>query len=144
MKNTPLIEAAEKEFSQAGSSRREALSKAIRLGLKAAFIALPLGLFEATQNKVFASPTSAVTDILNYALTLEYLESEFYIMGVSAPGLIPAGTPAVGAITTIRDHEVAHVAFLKTAITSLGGSPVAKPNFDFTAGGFFNINGIYA
>jgi len=135
MKNTPLIEAAEKEFSQAGSSRREALSKAIRLGLKAAFIALPLGLFEATQNKVFASPTSAVTDILNYALTLEYLENEFYATGLGTAGLIPASDQTV--IAQIGKHEASHVTLLKTTIGQLGGTAVDKPEFDFTAGGAF-------
>src|SRR5690606_26031876 len=43
--------------------------------------------------------------------------------------------PPTGAITTIRDHEIAHVAFLKQV---LGSDAVSKPGFDFTAGGTFN------
>ncbi|WP_306429830.1 ferritin-like domain-containing protein [Sphingobacterium sp. E70] len=34
-------------------------------------------------------------------------------------------------MTTIRDHEVAHVNFLKQV---LGNKAVSKPTFDFTAG----------
>jgi len=47
--------------------------------------------------------------------------------------LIPSGKP-MEAIRTIRDHEIAHVAFLKQV---LGNQAVAKPMFDFTAGGAF-------
>lgn len=74
-----------------------------------------------------------VTDVLNFALTLEYLEAEFYIQGVATNGLIPAADRTI--FTTIRDHEVAHVEFLKGA---LGSAAVAKPTFDFTAGGKFD------
>ena len=38
---------------------------------------------------------------------------------------------------SVRDNEIAHVEFLKTAIQGAGGTPVAKPNFDFSAGGNF-------
>ena len=35
---------------------------------------------------------------------------------------------------SIRDNEQAHVNFLKATITTLGGTPVAEPTFDFTGG----------
>lgn len=82
-----------------------------------------------------------VVDVLNYALTLEYLESSFYIQGVDS-GIIPATSTVEGdhfrdlaLFTTIRDHEVAHVAFLQGA---LGSAAVARPTFDFTARGAFS------
>ncbi|MEO6528231.1 MAG: ferritin-like domain-containing protein [Gemmatimonadaceae bacterium] len=85
-----------------------------------------------------AALPSAVVDVLNFALTLEYLEAEFYVTGVGKPGLIPAADREI--FTTIRDHEVAHVEYLKAA---LGAEAVAKPTFDFTAGNGSG-NGPYA
>lgn len=93
----------------------------------------PKRLIAAAANGAFrAGPPKFVADILNYALTLEYLEAEFYTRGVAAPGLIPADMMPV--FDQIRKHEVAHVQFLQGV---LGAAAVAKPNFDFTAGGMF-------
>jgi ferritin-like protein len=63
--------------------------------------------------------------ILNFALLLEYLESEFYVDAV-AKGALSGATLAFA--TTVRDHELAHVEFLKSA---LGSAAIAKPAFDF-------------
>ena len=62
--------------------------------------------------------------ILNYALTLEYLETEFYGK-VVASGLFNG---KIGAL--IKDfgrQEATHVEALKGAVEKLGGTPVAKP-----------------
>jgi Ferritin-like domain len=78
---------------------------------------------------LLASPAAAATSndvaILNYALTLEYLESSFYTEAVSS-GALSGKTLAFAKV--VRGHEDAHVAALKKA---LGGSAVAKPMFDF-------------
>lgn len=132
------IENKDPEVFEKISSRRNAMKEFSGFAGKVALASLPFA-FGAMFKKAYGQTPSGIIDVLNYALTLEYLESEFYKAGVAAPGLIPAGTPAVGALTKIRNDEVAHVAFLRSAITASGGTPVTltAANFDFTAGGAF-------
>jgi rubrerythrin len=64
--------------------------------------------------------------ILNYALTLEYLESTFYQEAMKS-GI--AKTPQLRQfVQTVVTDETAHVKILKGA---LGSKAVAKPKFDF-------------
>jgi hypothetical protein len=66
--------------------------------------------------------------ILNYALTLEYLETAFYAKVIEAKLF----SGAAGALLkTFGAQEAQHVAALKAAVTSLGGTPVAKPESKF-------------
>jgi len=64
-------------------------------------------------------------EILNFALLLEFLESEFYVEAVSVGAL---SGDLLEFATVVRDHELAHVEFLQGA---LGGAAIAKPTFDF-------------
>jgi hypothetical protein len=67
-------------------------------------------------------------EILNFALTLEYLEANFYeVKGrqVGLSGQAKAYATAFGA------EEEQHVAALTAAIKQLGGTPVKKPTFVF-------------
>jgi hypothetical protein len=120
------------------SPRRAAMKEFYGFGSKVALAAVPLALGSMFK-KAYGQTSSTVLDVLNFALTLEYLEYYFYQAGTAAPGLIPAGTPAVAAITTIRDHELAHVNLLKGAISASGGTPVSftASQFDYTAKGNF-------
>ncbi|RPD44430.1 ferritin-like domain-containing protein [Paracnuella aquatica] len=129
------IEKLDPDMSGRLDGRRAALKQFTSFAGKVALAAVPLSL-GGMLKKAYGQSVTTVLDVLNYALTLEYLEAEFYTQAVASAGLIPAGAPT-GAITTIRDHENAHVAFLRTAIQGAGGTPVNKPNFDFTAGGAF-------
>jgi ferritin-like protein len=63
--------------------------------------------------------------ILNYALTLEYLEAAFYSEAVSKGAI---SGDALEAAKIVRDHELAHVKALKSV---LGKAAVKKPKFDF-------------
>ena len=70
------------------------------------------------------SPANDVK-ILNFALTLEYLEAEFYTRA-SASGALSGEARELSRV--VGGHERAHVAFLKGA---LGAKAVQKPTFDF-------------
>ena len=90
-------------------------------------------------------PTDA--EILNFALNLEYLESQFYhyaVFGTGLPANLQSGVGTQGAITggravafkdpvvaqyakEIAQDEIAHVAFLRAA---LGSAAVAQPQID--------------
>nr|WP_294529032.1 ferritin-like domain-containing protein [uncultured Rhodopila sp.] len=85
--------------------------------------------------------------ILNFALNLEYLEAEFYLMAVNGTGLpstaiggtgtqgnvigggvVPFKTPAIEQYArNIAADELAHVEFLRAA---LGSGAVARPGID--------------
>ncbi len=81
-----------------------------------------------TSSAMSSSGETGDLGILNYALTLEYLETAFYGKVVAA-GLFSG---KVGAL--IRDlgrQEASHVQALKAAVTKLGGTPVAEPKSKF-------------
>jgi hypothetical protein len=113
------------------AGRRGFFQKAGDFSVKAALASLPIAL--TFLPSTVKAQTSAVADVLNFALTLEYLEDEFYKMGLNTSGLIPSADRAI--FMQISQHETAHVAFLKGA---LGSAAVTKPTFDFTAGGTFS------
>jgi rubrerythrin len=68
-------------------------------------------------------------DILNFALTLEYLEAAFYSKAAKqVPGL--SGELA-GYVKAFGAEEQDHVDALSGAIKDLGGKPVEAPGVDF-------------
>lgn len=131
------IEKVDGEVYERLSPRRAAMKQFYNIGSKVALAAVPLALGSMFK-KAYGQTNRSVIDVLNFALTLEYLEYYFYQTGVATSGLLIAGAPTT-AITTIRDHELAHVNLLKTAITGAGGTPVAftAAQFDYTAKGTF-------
>jgi len=68
-------------------------------------------------------------DIVNYALTLEYLETQFYNDVINS-GVIK--DPKVGSLAKeIAAAEQQHVDALTAAVKQLGGTPAAKPKASF-------------
>lgn len=120
-------------------SRRNTLNKIKNTGRDLALVSIPFAMAAtskktsaATMSMASAAYQASPTEVLNFALTLEYLERDFYKLGIES-NVIPQQDRDVFGL--ILDHEQAHVEFLKTA---LGGDAIAKPSFDFTVGGTFD------
>ncbi len=103
-------------------------SAAVLAGLKMASVPVALAALARDAFGQSRLP-AAVSGVLNFALKLEYLESEFYNRGVAASGLIPAADLII--FQTIQAHENAHVSYIRNA---LGASARPKPTFDYSAG----------
>jgi hypothetical protein len=106
---------------------------------RSAFIlrgALAAGAFYGTASvapfvsQAFAETGGGDAEILNFALTLEYLEADFYNVKGKTVGL--SGQARTYA-RKFGAEEEAHVSALIAAIKQLGGKPVAKPTFVFPA-----------
>lgn len=122
-----LIEGIDPDLSSYLTSKRELFANVSRkLGILAT---TPLILAGVSREAFSQGLPAQVVDILNFALTLEYLEDEFYRTAL-ASNFIPAQFGEV--FSTISRHESQHVMTLSGA---LGGAAVAKPKFDFTARG---------
>jgi len=135
----------------AAVSRRSFFKRAGAAGLGAAGVTLLGG----SLLPAYGQATITDTDILNFALNLEYLEAEFYTVattgktlaqsgfatnGTGTPGATVGGgqvsfsDPAVAAVAAeIAKDEQAHVKLLRGA---LGANAVAEPSINLNALGF--------
>lgn len=133
---------------QAAANRRSFV-KNLGLATAAAGIVGSTNMLEAQS----AGPTDV--DILNFALNLEYLEAEFYTAATSGLGIgsfeiVTSGSGSAGTTTggsavpftdpnvfrlalELANDERTHVTLLQGAITSLGGTPIAKPAINLNA-----------
>ncbi len=74
------------------------------------------------------SGESGDIDILNFALTLEFLEADFYDKAIKEAGL---SGELKKLAQQFGDAEQEHVDALIATITDLGGTPVKSPKFSF-------------
>ncbi|HEY2569853.1 MAG TPA: ferritin-like domain-containing protein [Solirubrobacteraceae bacterium] len=81
-------------------------------------------------SQAFAAQESGDVEILNFALTLEYLEADFYNVKGKTVGL---SGEAKKYAREFGAEEAAHVSALTAAVKQLGGKPAAKPTFVFPA-----------
>jgi hypothetical protein len=86
-----------------------------------------------------ASAQSTDVDIANFALTLEYLEAEFYGLALDA-GVLSGDALAV--VENLFDHESQHVDAIIGLLEGAGATPVAKPEFVFPEDAFTSQAGI--
>ena len=129
-----ILDALGPQVTERVLTRRDAVLDLGRFGRGLAMASIPLGV-AAMAKKAFAQGLpQEIVDVLNFALTLEYLEAEFYTMGVANASLFPS-SQVRQTFAIIRDHEQEHVDFLRS---TLGAQAVDKPTFDFTAGGAFD------
>lgn len=97
-------------------------------GALAAGAVYGMGVVAPFVSQALAETGGGDAEILNFALTLEYLEADFYTVKgkqVGLSGRARAYARQFGA------EEEAHVSALTTAIKQLGGTPVKKPMFVF-------------
>ena len=136
MEHTSILQSLDPQMMEPILSRRDAITKGASASSKVvaalALGSIPIAL-GALAKDVYGQAPSDVLDVLQFALTLEYLEGEFYTRGVAASGMIPSSDLTI--FTNIRNHENVHVSALQTIISGKGATPVAKPTFDFTAKG---------
>ncbi len=135
------IEKVDGEIYERLNPRRSAMKDFVNMGKKISLAALPLAMGSMFTKAYGQTLPTAVQGVLNFALSLEYLEYHFYNHALlAAPNLasklVPGGA-AHGAITTIRNHEDAHVKLLEGALGTSKRSTLVYANFDFTAGGAF-------
>lgn len=152
MDNKSILDAIEPEATAEMISRREAIAKGAKTS---AFVRTALAIgsapvaIAALSREMYGQTGAAnINSVLQFALLLENLEAEFYktVTG-GGTGFSATNNPQAGAFATvratltaaesatlvlIRDHEIAHVNFLRTALGAAAPAPLTGTAFDFT------------
>lgn len=119
------------------------LSGAMALAVGAGFIEMP---------KSFGQSAPAITDVLNFALNLEFLEAGLYyfcstgnpLAGTANGSTLPttalyqavkANPGAFALAQALAQDELNHITDLQNAIAQLGGTPISQPVINYAAKG---------
>ena len=109
------------------------------------FKALAVAGAGATAGSMLLSRTASAktddVDIANFALSLEYLEADFYARALDA-GVLSGD--ALGVVKNLADHEAQHVKAITDLLNSAGATPVAEPTFTYLADAFSSQASILA
>jgi len=125
------IEKVDPEVYERLDQRRTMFKHFAGFGKKLATAAVPLAMGSMFQ-KAYGQTSGLsqqIKDVLNFALTLEYLEAIFYNEGVNRTGLLPSDERA--QIITITVDETNHVKFLRSVLGADAVTLTAN-NFDYT------------
>ena len=139
----PRPQGAMEELSNDPSSRKRFLRSVGGVGAAGAFAAFLAACGDdkksSTSSGSSTSPSMQNTmgteqfgkgdiGILNYALTLEYLETAFYQQAAKS-GMLKGDVLAVAKV--FGAHEAEHVAAIEATVKKLGGTPAKKPVAEF-------------
>lgn len=130
------IEKVDGEIYERLSPRRKAMKDFFNVGKKVSLAALPLALGSMFQKAYGQTNPTSVTEVLNFALALEYLEYNYYNRALNSSIVFPNAASRT-AIETIRNHERAHVDLLKGALNITGADAYVEADFDFTGAATF-------
>jgi rubrerythrin len=121
---TPELVAVEIDAEGGDLSRSDVILK----GALAAGAIYGMAMVSPFVRKALAMSESGDVGILNFALTLEYLESTFY---KEAKTRIKPSGELKSLLDLIASDEQQHVEALTATVKQLGGKPVAEPKFNF-------------
>ncbi len=122
---------ADPEFPDRVSPRRAAIKNITSFGSKVAVAALPFAFSTLFRKAYGQTATESVTDVLNFALTAEYLESVFYNNYIPKYAVPANDAPGLALIQTDENN---HVKFLVGQLGSAAIGPLTLANFDYSGG----------
>jgi hypothetical protein len=122
--STPELAAVEVDAGGGDLSRSDVILK----GALAAGAIYGTAMVGPFVRKALAMSETGDVGILNFALTLEYLEAKFY---EEAKSRAKAKGELKSLVNLLAEDEQQHVEALAATVKKLGGKPVAEPKFQF-------------